>query len=229
MVVAFDCSIPFVLMQSYSLFLYIFLAIYSWAGGIGPLDITLDIIQALGSQQKTANAAGGKIAVDPWMRAMGGNGKIFAIGDCASVEDSRLPSTAQVAAQEGEFLAHILSTGNLTDETCNDVLLPPRRDPEKIKSMDIVTKCATSNDDFLAPFNFLDMGMLAYTGQQTALAQVQLVPDNDKARMKAAGKVGFGLWRGIYLMKQPSLRNRVLIAIDWAKSKMFGRDITSFE
>ena len=44
--------------------------------------------------------------------------------------------------------------------------------------------------------------------------------------IKGTGAAGFALWRSVYLSKQVSWRNRVLVALDWAKAKSFGRDIT---
>ena len=88
-----------------------------------------------------------------------------------------------------------------------------------------VASFATQSDRIGAPFQFLDLGILAYTGDGSAIAQIQVVPDSS-AKIKEKGKVGFGLWRSVYLTKQISLRNRVLVALDWAKTKVFGRDIT---
>ena len=55
------------------------------------------------------------------------------------------------------------------------------------------------------------------------MAQVQIT--EDKA-VKSSGSLGFGLWRSVYLSKQVSGRNRLLVAVDWFKTKIFGRDIT---
>ena len=199
-----------------------------WAGGIGPLPITKEIIETLGGTQVAAQAAArGKIAVDPWLRAMQGDGRIFALGDCTWNQNNALPATAQVAAQEGEYLAHILSTGNFNAEYDGPVLLPPRRVPDKSKLTDAVTAISTGNNEYLAPFQFLDLGILAYTGGFSAIGQLQVTP-SDKTRVKAAGSVGFGLWRSVYLLKQTSMRNRVLVFFDWMKTRMFGRDVSSF-
>jgi hypothetical protein len=35
------------------------------------------------------------------------------------------------------------------------------------------------------------------------------------------------LWRGIYWSKQVSMRNRVLVTIDWIKAALFGRDLSN--
>jgi len=50
----------------------------------------------------------------------------------------------------------------------------------------------------------------------------------DDQAIKSSGAVGFLLWRSVYLSKQVSTRNRVLILFDWAKTRFFGRDITRF-
>ena len=194
-----------------------------WAGGIGPLPITLNLIDAIGGMQKKAQSvARGKLAVDPWCRVVGGEGRIFAIGDCVCTQNNCLAATAQVAAQEGEFLAHVLSTGNLTTSFDGDLMLPPTLDKKRALLMDSVAALAMNNDKYLAPFQFLDLGILAFTGGLSALAQVQM----DEKRLTAKGHVGFGLWRSVYFMKQVSMRNRALVFFDWMKQRLFGRDIT---
>lgn len=194
-----------------------------WAGGIGPLPITLNLIDAIGGMQtKAQSVSRGKLAVDPWFRVVEGEGRIFAIGDCVCTQNNCLAATAQVAAQEGEFLAHVLSAGNLTTAFDGNLMLPPTMDKKQAQLMDSVASIAMNNDEYLAPFQFLDLGILAYTGGLSALAQVQM----DETRLKAKGHVGFGLWRGVYFMKQVSMRNRVLVFFDWMKARLFGRDIT---
>jgi len=197
-----------------------------WAGGIGPLPVTQKIIEALGGRQVDAQKiARGKIGVDPWLRAIEGEGRVFAIGDCVCTQNQCLPSTAQVAAQQGEYLAHLLSNGNLTVEMVDGVMLPPRRDPEKTKLHDAIAAIAIQNNEYVAPFQFLDLGILAYTGNKDALAQIQV----DKANVKAKGQIGFSLWRGVYLYKQVSVRNRFMVMTDWFKTRLFGRDITAID
>lgn len=195
-----------------------------WAGGIGPLPITLDIIKTLGEKQLQAQkVARGKIAVDPWCRAISGDGRIFGIGDCVCTQNNCLPATAQVAAQQGEFVAHLLNVGDLKPEYDEELMLPPRLHEKTMQ--DMVASVAVNSDEYVAPFQFLDLGILAYTGSLSALAQVKV----DETTVKAKGQLGFGLWRSVYLMKQSSMRNRVLVFLDWMKVRLFGRDITSIE
>lgn len=202
-----------------------------WAAGNGPLPITLDLIEELGEGEQSAaqSMARGRIAVDPWLRALGGNGDIMALGDCSCVVSGQLPATGQVASQQGEYLGRLLSSGyNVSPgvDPVENILLPPQVDPNHILSpSEKIAKFACQADGFAAPFQFLNLGILAYTGDDSALAQLQLTPA-EQSRFKTTGKLGFGLWRSIYLAKQVSWRNRVLVFLDWAKTKIFGRDIT---
>jgi len=180
-------------------------------------------LQAIGQA-----VARGRIAIDPWLRALGGDGKIFAFGDCSCNTNYQLPATAQVASQQGEYLGRVFSLCDMSphDESSGN-LLPPTKDLRERKETlaEMITSFATQSDRIAAPFQFLDLGILAYTGGGSALAQLQVMP-TQSGKIKGKGKVGFGLWRSVYLTKQISLRNRVLVALDWTKTKLFGRDIT---
>lgn len=200
-------------------------SVATWAGGIGSLPITLDIINGLGDQQKDCQGiAKGKIVVDPYLRAIGAHdSSVFAIGDCACVKSSCLPSNAQVASQEGEYLAHLLASSDLEPSFEGDSLLPPSLSRRSLA--DAVASLATGDWEYAYPFQFLDLGILAYTGKSSALAQVKAAPA-ENAKMKLRGNIGFAVWRSVYMAKSPSMRNRMLLAFDWAKAKLFGRDIT---
>jgi NADH dehydrogenase, FAD-containing subunit len=202
-----------------------------WAAGNGPLPITLNLIQAIGEgkQSEAQSVARGRIAVDPWLRAVGGNGDILALGDCSCIVSRQLPATAQVASQQGEYLARLFSQNyNMCAglDAEEGILLPPQADANRSKTLsEMIASFACQACDFAAPFQFLNLGILAYTGGGSALAQLQLTPA-EQARLKGTGKVGFSLWRSVYLTKQVSWRNRVLVFFDWAKNQVFGRDIT---
>jgi len=194
-----------------------------WAAGNGPLPITLQLIEELGAgaQSEAQSVARGRLAVDPWLRVLGGDGSIFSLGDCSCAVANQLPATAQVAGQQGSYLARLLARCRLPEDGA-----PPARRPDAPVSVaDAVTGFTTGTNTVAAPFQFLNLGILAYTGDGSALAQLQLTP-SEGARVKGTGKIGFGLWRSVYLSKQVSVRNRVLVLFDWAKTRVFGRDIT---
>jgi NADH dehydrogenase FAD-containing subunit len=195
-----------------------------WAAGIGPLPVTLQLIDALkGTEQEGAQAvARGRLAVDPWLRVYGGKGRIMALGDCSCNPEYQLPATAQVAGQQGEHLSKLLSNKVNMTNTFEGKLLPATRAKDSNSLMEKVAAFSMNSGTIAAPFQFWNLGILAYTGGGSALAQLQV----NQAKIKGRGKVGFGLWRSVYLTKQVSFRNRVLVALDWVKTRAFGRDIT---
>lgn len=71
-----------------------------WSTGIGPTEL----VQALPFPKDR----GGRIVTDAYF-AVDPERSIFAIGDCATRAGSELPATAQVAQQEGEYLAKLLN------------------------------------------------------------------------------------------------------------------------
>ena len=100
-----------------------------WAAGIGPLPLTTSMIETLKeTEQKDAQEyARGRLAVDPWLRVIGGEGNIFALGDCSCPSNTPfLAATAQVASQQGEFLGRLLSNDYCMNAHAEDEkLLPP--------------------------------------------------------------------------------------------------------
>ena len=200
-----------------------------WAAGNGPVPITLQLIGALGGDQsKEQSVARGRVAIDPWMRAIGGEGKILAFGDCSCITTGALPATAQVAAQQGEYLAGLLNRKfDMSPPVAEDSILPPpTRDPSRteFKVSDYIAAFAINSSEYAKPFQFLNLGILAYTGGGSALAQVTTVPDAPP--VKGTGSIGNFVWRSVYLSKQVSWRNRLLVLNDWTTRKLFGRDIT---
>lgn len=199
-----------------------------WAAGNGPLPITLQLVEAMGEEQaKEQDVARGRLAIDPWMRVSGGGGSILAFGDCTCNTQGQLPATAQVAAQQGEYLANLLNKQFDFDmKKINGITLPPTRTDETKTGLSdaIASFAAISNGEYAKPFQFLDLGILAYTGGGSALAQVKATPNTPP--LKGKGKVGNTVWRSVYLSKQVSWRNRLLVLNDWTKRQLFGRDIT---
>lgn len=71
-----------------------------WAGGNAPVPF----VAALGESLTPR----GRLRVDDHLRLPGRPG-VYALGDCASVGEPGLPATAQVAQQQGEYLAQALN------------------------------------------------------------------------------------------------------------------------
>jgi NADH:ubiquinone reductase (non-electrogenic) len=71
-----------------------------------------------------------------------------------------------------------------------------------------------------APFRYRHLGMLAYIGDSRALA--------DLDSFKGSGWTTWLFWRSVYVTKIVSLKNKVMVLFDWAKAKVFGRDVSQF-
>ena len=112
----------------------------------------------------------------------------FALGDCISIEEKEIPATAQVAQQEGTYLAGSLE--------------------RLMRGLP------------LRPFEYKHYGMLAYIGSAHALA--------DLATVKGKGFTAWLFWRSVYVTRLVSIKNKVLVLFDWAKTFVFGRDISRF-
>ena len=80
-----------------------------WAAGNGTRPIVTKLIErASGELDNDAVMKRKKIPVDPWLRVLGVK-NVIALGDCAMVENAPLPSTAQVAGQQGAFVGSRLT------------------------------------------------------------------------------------------------------------------------
>lgn len=70
------------------------------------------------------------------------------------------------------------------------------------------------------PFRYRHYGMLAYVGSHRALA--------DLSNVKWKGFLTFLFWRSVYLTRLVSWKNKILVVFDWAKTLVFGRDLSRF-
>ncbi|KAF2195408.1 nucleotide-binding domain-containing protein [Zopfia rhizophila CBS 207.26] len=112
---------------------------------------------------------------------------VYALGDCAILEGTSYPATAQVASQKAEWLAKRLNRGDLDQSR----------------------------------FTWKNLGVMAYIGNWNALFQ-------GGNGGNISGRAAWVLWRGAYLTKSVSLRNKILIPVYWFINWAFGRDISRF-
>ncbi|ORZ40773.1 hypothetical protein BCR44DRAFT_123716 [Catenaria anguillulae PL171] len=108
-----------------------------------------------------------------------------------------LPATAQVASQQGRYLAKKLSC------------LPPNPTSDDLVQLESARP----------GFDYKHLGSLAYIGGDAAVA------DFGSGR-SMSGVVAAWLWRGAHLGEQVGFRTRMMLAADWFKHKVFGRDIS---
>ena len=163
-----------------------------WAAGTKQRSITKTISSLMGSKQNEIfNKNGGRLAVDNFHRVIDDDekttGTLFSIGDCSSnIEDSS-PQTAQVAAQQGAFLARLFNREyDLSAST--PIITKEMRTKNPLK----FTYLSIRNINHARPFKFINLGSLAYIGGSEAVAKVQL--GDSGIGLTSSGDKAFILW-----------------------------------
>ncbi len=158
-----------------------------WTAGTAPNPL----LKTLGIETDRRGA----LVVESSM-AVAGHPGIWAVGDCASLKDSKTgnpcPPTAQFALREARVLAR------------NIRAVIEGRSPD--------------------PFHFDSLGALCVVGHHTACAELT-VPFARHKSMRFRGLAAWLMWRGIYLGKLPGLERKVRVLVDWVIELFFPRDI----
>lgn len=167
-----------------------------WTAGIGPRPV-------IAASDLPKNERGTHVLTDSYMLADVKGAPVFAIGDCSHIDGNPHLPIAQVAEQQGIYVANLL---------------------DNAKSLNV--------DDLRAagdPFKFASKGMLAYVGGWRGIAAVKTGSENPNSLMvQLSGRTAWLLWRLAYLSKVGSLRNKLQVPFDWFKTMIFGRDVSSF-
>jgi NADH:ubiquinone reductase (non-electrogenic) len=193
-----------------------------WATGNAVRPIVNDLIKQIPAQ---ANSRRG-LAVNEYL-VVQGTRDMWALGDCAV---AGYAPTAQVAGQEGTFLARLFNNMAKTEKL-------EERISEISSSLNIkqggpaAADAAQEIEDLekqlrrikdVKPFMYSHQGSLAYIGSEKAVADIRWLNGN----LASGGEITFLFWRSAYLSMCFSTRNRVLVVVDWLKSKCFGRDVS---
>ncbi|CAM9106009.1 unnamed protein product [Ascophyllum nodosum] len=162
-----------------------------WSTGLAPLDLVkkMDVAKDRG-----------RIAIDDWLRVTVLEG-VFAMGDAAVNPQKPLGPLAQVADQQGKYLAKLFSKLDpLTEDN------PPFH-YRYLGSMAHV-------GGWKAVAEFKGIGS---SGDSVS-----------KPGLSLEGILAFATWRSAYWTKTVSIANKVLIPMHWFKAWAFGRDISRF-
>ncbi|SPC67534.1 probable NDE1 - mitochondrial cytosolically directed NADH dehydrogenase [Ustilago sp. UG-2017b] len=185
-----------------------------WAAGNTARPLTRQLMSALPEAQKNRRG----LEVDDHMRLKGAEDSIFALGDATATQ---FAPTAQAASQQGAYLARVFN------QLARLHLLEHRLEAAKKNNADAselnglerqIEKAAK-----IRPFKYTHQGSLAYIGSEKAIADIPLLGNNQIA---SGGVVTFMFWRSAYVSMLFSLRNRSLVAADWFKVFLFGRDVS---
>lgn len=177
-----------------------------WATGNAPREVSKKLMSKLEEQNSRRG-----LLIDDKLQLLGAQGSIFAIGDCTFYPG--LFPTAQVAHQEGEYLAKVFKKLYKIDQLKWELAQGNGNDPQ------LQSKMARLQAQ-IEPFHYRHMGALAYIGSDKAIADLAV----GESKYRSAGSFTFLFWKSAYLAMCMSFRNRVLVAMDWAKVYFLGRD-----
>ena len=166
-----------------------------WSAGNQPTHL----ISSLSKESVKRHPGNGRLVVNPSLQLLSPTGVpvpgVFALGDCAADQVKPLPALAQVAQQQGAFLAAQINSGD--------------------KGASFVYRHLGA---MMAVGNF--KGVYDSTGIGTEAIHFD--------GPQVTGFIAFVLWRAAYWTKSVSLQNKLLLAMYWFKSIVFGRDLSRF-
>ncbi|KAK0623579.1 FAD/NAD(P)-binding domain-containing protein [Immersiella caudata] len=191
-----------------------------WATGNAVRPVVRDLMGKIPAQKDSRRG----LAVNEYLVVQGAR-DIWAIGDCAV---AGYAPTAQVAGQEGNFLARLFNNMAKTEaleerirDLSGSLNLKPGNVAEISREIEETERQLRRIKD-IKPFHYSHQGSLAYIGSEKAVADVSWFNGN----FASGGSLTFLFWRSAYLSMCFSTRNRLLVINDWLKSKLFGRDVS---
>ncbi|WIA14591.1 hypothetical protein OEZ85_003105 [Tetradesmus obliquus] len=139
---------------------------------------------------------------------------IYALGDCCATTDSPLPPLAQVAEQQGKYLASVLNA-----EARN--LNPTQGEGGGAQG--------SGSGGELQPFKYRHLGSMATVGGTSAILQLggaNSFKIGAQRGLSIAGFLSWVAWRSAYLTRLGTIRARMQVAFDWTITLLFGRDLS---
>lgn len=125
-----------------------------------------------------------------------------------------LPPTAQVAAQEGKYLARLLSTTKLRPL--------PGAPPARLENRNPTIEAWVPMPDVAPLFVYRHFGAFSYVGSDRAVLSL---PSAFPFQALKGWLVGLS-WRSFEAWGQVSARNRWMVHSDWLKTKIWGRNVS---
>jgi len=161
-------------------------AVILWAAGVAA--------SPLGSKLGVPVDRAGRVLVNPDL-SLPNHPEVFVIGDLASLKDAAgklLPGVAQVAIQEGRFVAKLIrhQIDQKSEESRRGISQPtPAHRPA---------------------FHYHDKGNLATIGRAAAVAEI--------GKLHISGYIAWLTWLFVHIFFLIGFRNRLLVMIQWASS-----------
>lgn len=193
-----------------------------WATGNALRPVVKDLMSQIPAQKDSRRG----LAVNEYL-VVKGTENIWAVGDCAV---ANYAPTAQVASQEGNFLARLFNQMAKTEEIDQELKklseaqekAPNKESRDKVFNEIKELQKRLRRVKRMGPFEYSHQGSLAYIGSEKAVADISWLTGN----FATGGTLTYFFWRSAYLSMCFSTRNRILVVMDWIKAKMFGRDVS---
>lgn len=164
-----------------------------WATGNAVRPLVKDLMAQIPAQKDSRRG----LAVNEYL-VVQGTRDIWAVGDCAV---AGYAPTAQVATQEGTFLARLFNTmakSEAIEQKIHDLSsslnLKPGNAAEISKEIETLEKQLKRIKD-VKPFHYTHQGSLAYIGSERAVADVSWLNGN----FATGGGLTYLFWRSAYL------------------------------
>ncbi|EON64010.1 NADH dehydrogenase [Coniosporium apollinis CBS 100218] len=193
-----------------------------WATGNAVRPVVKDLMSQIPAQKDSRRG----LAVNEYL-VVKGTENIWAVGDCAV---ANYAPTAQVASQEGAFLARLFNQMAKTEaleSRLKELSEAQETAPNKQARDEVFTNIKELQRQLrrvkqIGPFEYSHQGSLAYIGSEKAVADISWLTGN----FATGGTLTYFFWRSAYLSMCFSTRNRILVIMDWVKAKLFGRDVS---
>lgn len=192
-----------------------------WATGNAVRPVVKDLMGQIPEQKDSRRG----LSVNEYL-VVNGCENIWAVGDVAI---ANYAPTAQVASQEGAFLARLFNTLAKSEEIEQELskLSVAQSTAKADERAEIFAEIKALQRQLrrikqIGPFEYSHQGSLAYIGSERAVADISWLSGN----FASGGTLTYLFWRSAYLSMCFSTRNRILVIVDWLKAKMFGRDVS---
>lgn len=193
-----------------------------WATGNAVRPLVKDLMSQIPAQKDSRRG----LAVNEYL-VVNGTENVWAVGDCAV---ANYAPTAQVASQEGAFLARLFNQLAQSDALKEELAALSEQQARTADAGERTAVFAEIKEvqrrlrrvKQISPFEYSHQGSLAYIGSEKAVADVSWFSGN----IASGGTLTYLFWMSAYLSMCFSTRNRVLVCVDWVKAKMFGRDVS---
>lgn len=166
-----------------------------WATGNAVRPVVRDLMNQIPAQKNSRRG----LAVNEYL-VVNGTENIWAVGDCAV---TNYAPTAQVASQEGAFLARLFNTMAKTEAIEKELKelsvaqAEAKSEEERNKIFEQIRERQRQlrRTKQIGPFQYSHQGSLAYIGKERAVADITWLSGN----IASGGTLTYLFWRSAYL------------------------------